>query len=111
MFDRLGINYAGTLLGCLAAACVPIPITFYLYGKKLRQKSKFAPTMAVKKPVDEEESGSDEEMQFAALHATRSRADHDAQIRSRTRTRTNDSTGLTGLTGTRTDVQDPEKVN
>ncbi|KAK4937326.1 hypothetical protein LTR10_022007 [Elasticomyces elasticus] len=111
MFNGLGINYAGTLLGCVAAALVPIPVCFYLYGKKLRQKSKFAPTMAVKKPADEEEGDSDDEMQFAALHATRSRADHDAQIRSRTRTRTNGSTGLTGLMDTRTAGQDPEKAN
>lgn len=107
MFNGLGINWAGTLLGCLAAACVPIPVVFYLYGKKLRQKSKFAPTMAVKKPADEEESGSDEEMQMAALHATRSRADHDAEIRNRTRSRTN---GSAGLTGTRTDVPEAEKT-
>lgn len=50
MFNNLGIQWAGTLLGCLATAMVPIPICFYLFGKKLRAKSKFSPTMMVKPP-------------------------------------------------------------
>jgi hypothetical protein len=98
MFNNLGIQWAATLLGCLAAICVPIPICFYLFGKKLRQKSKFAPTMAPKKPVDEEESvgeesedgsvGDDNQHGMSALHATRSIAHHDMPQRYRTRTRT-----------------------
>ncbi|KAL3475460.1 major facilitator superfamily domain-containing protein [Aspergillus californicus] len=43
MFDNMGIQWAGTLLGCIAAALVPIPITFLLYGKILRLKSRFVP--------------------------------------------------------------------
>lgn len=42
MFNSLGVNWAGTLLGCVAAILVPIPILFYLYGHKIRAKSKFA---------------------------------------------------------------------
>lgn len=38
----MGVNWAGTLLGCVAAALVPLPIAFYLYGHKIRAKSKFA---------------------------------------------------------------------
>ncbi|KZF25574.1 MFS multidrug transporter [Xylona heveae TC161] len=44
MFNNLGIQWAATLLGCLAAIMVPIPIVFYKYGHKIRQRSKFAPT-------------------------------------------------------------------
>jgi len=44
MFQGMGIQWAATLLGCVAAALVPIPVLFYLYGHKLRAKSKFAPT-------------------------------------------------------------------
>jgi DHA1 family multidrug resistance protein-like MFS transporter len=44
MYDALGVNWAGTLLGCVAILLVPIPIIFYKYGAKIRQKSKFAPT-------------------------------------------------------------------
>lgn len=43
MFEGMGIQYASTLLGCVAAVLVPIPIGFYFYGKRLRMKSKFAP--------------------------------------------------------------------
>ena len=45
MFDGMGIQWASTLLGCIAAALVPIPVIFYLYGHKIRERSKFAPTM------------------------------------------------------------------
>lgn len=44
MFNGMGINWAATLLGCVAAALVPIPVIFYLYGHKLRAKSRFAPS-------------------------------------------------------------------
>ena len=44
MFNGMGIQWASTLLGCVAAVLVPIPVLFYLYGHKLRAKSKFAPT-------------------------------------------------------------------
>ncbi|KAK6387350.1 hypothetical protein LTS17_000617 [Exophiala oligosperma] len=111
MFDNLGINWAGTLLGCLAAICVPIPICFYLFGKKLRQRSKFAPTMTVKKsPADEESSVSDgdNETRMVALQATRSRADHDAEITHRSRTRTN---GSIPTTTNDTNVQGSEKTS
>ena len=56
MFKGLGIDWAATLLGFVAAALVPIPIWFYFYGHKLREKSKFAPTMKVKPPPEEEQS-------------------------------------------------------
>ncbi len=44
MFNGLGVNWAGTLLGCVAVVLVPIPVAFYIYGAKIREKSKFAPT-------------------------------------------------------------------
>lgn len=44
MFNSMGIQWAATLLGCVATALVPIPVIFYLYGKRLRMKSRFAPT-------------------------------------------------------------------
>ena len=40
MFSNLGIQWAGTLLGCIAAIMIPIPIIFWFYGAALRQKSK-----------------------------------------------------------------------
>ena len=50
MFNNLGIEWAATLLGCLAAVMVPIPVLFYLYGAKIRRKSTFAPSLDLKMP-------------------------------------------------------------
>ncbi|KAJ8062305.1 hypothetical protein OCU04_008852 [Sclerotinia nivalis] len=59
MFKALGINWAGTLLGCVAMVLVPIPVCFYIYGERIRRKSKFAPSFPVQqRPRDEEEGGS-----------------------------------------------------
>ncbi|KAF2019053.1 major facilitator superfamily [Aaosphaeria arxii CBS 175.79] len=44
MFTGMGIQWAATLLGCIAAVLVPVPVWFYLRGAKIREKSKFAPT-------------------------------------------------------------------
>ncbi|KAK5069342.1 hypothetical protein LTR64_008362 [Lithohypha guttulata] len=93
MFNGLGIQYAGTLLGAFSAFLVPIPVLFYLYGRKLREKSKFAPTMK-RKPTEAETSGSDDDNDdshsMVALAATRSRAHAEP---STTRQRTNASSG------------------
>lgn len=43
MFNGMGIQWASTLLGCVAAILIPIPVMFLLFGKKLRARSKFAP--------------------------------------------------------------------
>ncbi|WRT69893.1 uncharacterized protein IL334_006884 [Kwoniella shivajii] len=42
IFDRLGINWAGTLIAFLALAFVPAPFIFYFYGARIRRWSKFA---------------------------------------------------------------------
>lgn len=44
MFEGMGIQWASTLLGAVAAVLVPIPVVFYLYGHKIRARSTFAPT-------------------------------------------------------------------
>lgn len=61
MFNNLGIQWAATLVGCLAVLMIPIPIAFYRYGAKLRQKSRFSPTMGDKPPMDDD-SSTDEEV-------------------------------------------------
>ncbi|KZF18832.1 putative bicyclomycin resistance protein [Xylona heveae TC161] len=43
MFKNLGVQWAGTLLGCLAAIMIPIPLAFRIWGPWLRGKSKLAP--------------------------------------------------------------------
>ena len=55
MFAALGVNWAGTLLGCVALCLVPIPICFYIYGERIRRKSAFAPTKPLPSEEDAEE--------------------------------------------------------
>lgn len=60
----MGVNFAETLLGCLAACFIPMPFLFYWKGKTIRAKSKFAPAPDIemeKRQRDEESRGSDEE--------------------------------------------------
>ena len=59
MFNGMGIQWAATLLGCVALLLVPLPIAFLLYGKKIRGKSHFAPApdIAQDKRRDEEARG------------------------------------------------------
>ncbi|KAL5627305.1 hypothetical protein BROUX41_003458 [Berkeleyomyces rouxiae] len=42
MFDKLGFQWAGSLLGFLAVAMMPFPYIFFKYGKRIRGKSTFA---------------------------------------------------------------------
>ncbi|KAL3463808.1 major facilitator superfamily domain-containing protein [Aspergillus heterothallicus] len=39
LYDALGPNWAGTLLGLLEVAIIPIPFVFYKYGHVIRRKS------------------------------------------------------------------------
>ncbi|KAF2094652.1 major facilitator superfamily [Rhizodiscina lignyota] len=57
MFDGMGVQWAGTLLGCVAGILVPVPIWFYLRGGKIREKSQFAPTFGPKQPLQVESNG------------------------------------------------------
>ncbi|KAH8424769.1 MFS transporter [Aspergillus melleus] len=40
MFDGLGVEWACTLLGCVAALFIPIPVLLYIYGARIRSKSR-----------------------------------------------------------------------
>lgn len=44
MYTSLGVAWATSLLGFLCVAFVPVPILFYFYGARIRQKSRFTPT-------------------------------------------------------------------
>ncbi|KAG9662948.1 MFS general substrate transporter, partial [Aureobasidium melanogenum] len=45
MYAALGSNWAGCTLGLVEMACAPIPVVFYLYGKKIRAKSALIRSM------------------------------------------------------------------
>jgi hypothetical protein len=49
MYERLGANWAGTLLGLLEVAIIPIPVVFYCYGHRIRRRSDFIRAMQVDK--------------------------------------------------------------
>lgn len=58
MFNGIGINWSMTLLGCVAALLVPLPVVFLIWGPKLRKLSKFAPGLDLKhKAKKDAESG------------------------------------------------------
>jgi DHA1 family multidrug resistance protein-like MFS transporter len=85
MFQGMGIEWASTLLGCVAVALVPIPIVFYLYGHKIRAKSAFAPTFPPKgqappAAASEEGNASDEkEILQSSGNASVARLDKEAR--------------------------------
>lgn len=41
MYERLGVHWTMTLLGCVAAVLCPAPAIFWVYGPKLRAKSAY----------------------------------------------------------------------
>lgn len=45
MYHTLGVPWATSLLGFLCVAFIPAPICFFIYGKRIRQWSRFAPDM------------------------------------------------------------------
>ncbi len=42
MYDRLGYQWAGSLLAFISLACCGIPFLFYFYGAEIRKRSRFA---------------------------------------------------------------------
>ncbi|OAT00438.1 MFS multidrug transporter, variant 2 [Blastomyces dermatitidis ER-3] len=42
MYNRLGFNWASTLLAFLTVAMAPFPYIFFRYGKRIRKRSRFA---------------------------------------------------------------------
>ncbi|KAK5002018.1 hypothetical protein LTR16_008020, partial [Cryomyces antarcticus] len=42
MYNKLGYQWASSLLAFLALAMAPFPYLFFMYGKRLRGHSKFA---------------------------------------------------------------------
>ncbi|KAF9894782.1 hypothetical protein FE257_004403 [Aspergillus nanangensis] len=42
MMENLGVQWAGTMLGCIAAVMIPIPVVFMIFGPWLRGKSELA---------------------------------------------------------------------
>lgn len=45
-YENMGVHYTLTILGCIAALMAPVPYIFYIYGARIRAKSKFAVSAA-----------------------------------------------------------------
>lgn len=41
MYERLGVGWATTLLGCVAVVMAPIPWLFWFYGDRIRKRSRY----------------------------------------------------------------------
>ncbi|KAI9901325.1 hypothetical protein N3K66_003142 [Trichothecium roseum] len=67
MFTGMGIQWAATLLGCVAVVLAPIPFIFYRYGAKIRQKSAYAPTAPPTAAASENVLSEKDEQDQAAL--------------------------------------------
>ena len=61
MIEGMGVQWAGTLLGCVALALIPLPVIFYLKGAKIRERSTFAPTFSTANQANDALSESDPE--------------------------------------------------
>lgn len=65
MFIDMRIQWAFTMLGCLAVLLAPLPIYFYYYGAKLREKSRFAPTFSAQAAPASDNSNDSEDVEDA----------------------------------------------
>lgn len=76
MFEGMGIQWASTLLGCVALVLAPIPFIFYKYGAKIRSKSAYAPTHPPRgAETSSSETEEEEKPEDHALAACRARRD------------------------------------
>lgn len=44
MYHNLGVPWATSLLGFICVVFLPVPVLFYIYGARIRAKSKWVPT-------------------------------------------------------------------
>lgn len=78
MFEGMGIQYAATLLGCIAGVLALVPFYLYWRGAQIRQKSAYAPTFAAVADLPEGEDGSREEEADPAARASAPERESDA---------------------------------
>lgn len=56
MYAKLTPQWAGTLLGLVQVACIPIPFVFYKWGEKIRAKSPLIKQMRADQQRREEKA-------------------------------------------------------
>lgn len=55
MFTALGVGGGGSLVGGVGTLLAIIPFAFYKYGRKIRERSRFAPTDVKNKHTHQED--------------------------------------------------------
>lgn len=60
MFNNLGVDWAGSLLGFFSSSVLLVSFLFYIFGERLRKSSTYAPTDFGKKEGSDEESSETE---------------------------------------------------
>jgi hypothetical protein len=73
MYARLTPQWAGTLLGLLEVALIPIPFVFYRYGERIRGKSKVIRQMREDQEKNESKRARQEARRERAAHADEER--------------------------------------
>ena len=81
IYQRLGANWAGTLLGILEIIIIPVPFVFYRYGGKIRMKSALIRSMREDEERAEKKRARGRE-KLAAVNGAANGQDHDMQAES-----------------------------
>ena len=71
MFNGMGIQWAATLLGCVAVVLAPIPFIFWKYGPAIRAKSAYAPAFAAPAMPAKDEAGDSSNTEKEENHAAK----------------------------------------
>ncbi|KAK9461990.1 major facilitator superfamily domain-containing protein [Lipomyces oligophaga] len=87
MYNKLGYAWASALLAFLILMCSPFPFVFFVYGEKLRKRSKFAWTI----PDDEQTLSQNPQEDHSTpcdnnIHETDIRMDESAKAENKTET-------------------------
>ena len=69
MFEGMGIEWASTLLGCVAALMIPLPVVFLIFGKRIRGRSHFAPAPDLMQDKKREEEAKLQREMEGVVHA------------------------------------------
>lgn len=72
MYQTLGPHWSATMLSLIEFAMIPIPVVFYLYGHKIREKS------ALIRQMREDREKLENKKKRAAERADRLRLEHEA---------------------------------
>ena len=42
MYHDIGVDWGGTIFGCVAVLLVPVPFIFFLYGRNIRARGEWS---------------------------------------------------------------------